>query len=162
MNCLLGLGLCRRLPTVLCVLGSIAGLTAGASGCSTEPPAIAGTWNLTYTLATGSYTCSVDGSLDVEEDGASLTGTLVQEEATCTEAGGPVEVVLQSYTIVGSLDGDTIEFRTERARDDGECAYAVFAGAASASKMSGSVETRITFCQGTPVPLQGTWQAERA
>jgi hypothetical protein len=135
-------------------------LVAGA--CGTEPnPDVGGTWSLTSTSAGGDLVCTVEALLTITSGGANLTGTLVQEQVACTSAGEPSEAVAQSYGIIGTLEGDDISFSTQEREGHGGCAFTVFEGRAADSTMSGRLETRPVFCQGTFVQMRGTWQAQR-
>jgi hypothetical protein len=139
---------------------ALATLLVGA--CGTEPsPDIAGTWTLTRSLAGGSRACTTSAALTFAGSGASRTGTLTEEQVSCTDAGQPIDIAPQSYTIVGDLDGRDISFTTQIPRDSGICAFEVFEGRATDATMSGVVETRPVFCQGIFVQLQGTWEAHR-
>jgi hypothetical protein len=130
--------------------------------CGTEPnPEVGGTWSLTSSFAGGDFACAVEALLTLTSDGADLTGTLVEEQATCTSAGEPIAVVTESHPIVGELDGDEISFTAQEGEGGGGCAIVVFDGRVDDSTMSGQLETRPVFCQGTFVQMQGTWQAER-
>jgi hypothetical protein len=131
--------------------------------CGTEPkPEVGGTWSLTSSFAGGDFACTVEALLTLTTDRADLMGTLVEDQATCTSAGEPIEVVTQSHAITGELDGGEVSFRTLVGEGSGDCATMVFEGRASGeSTMSGQLETRSIFCQGTFVQMHGTWQAER-
>jgi hypothetical protein len=130
--------------------------------CGTEPnPEVGGTWSLTSSFAGGDVACTVEALLTLTTDAEDLTGTLIEEQATCTSAGESIEVATQSHPIVGELDGDGISFTAQVDEGGGGCAVMVFEGRASASAMSGQLETRSVFCKGTFVRMHGTWQAER-
>jgi hypothetical protein len=132
------------------------------AACGTEPsPNIVGAWALTSSTSGGTFACTVSASLVIEASEASVTGTLMQNQASCTDAGQPIPIVTQTRSIVGELDGRDITFTTQIPRDSGDCAYSVFDGRATAEDMSGVVETRPVFCQGTFVQMRGTWEAQR-
>jgi hypothetical protein len=135
-------------------------LLAGA--CGTEPnPDVGGTWSLTSTSSGGDFACTVEALLTITSGGANLSGTLVEEQAACTSGGEPTEVVAQTYGIIGRLEGDDISFSTQEREGNSGCAFTVFEGRAADSTMSGRLETRPVFCQGTFVQMRGTWQAQR-
>jgi hypothetical protein len=135
---------------------ALATLLGGA--CGTEPsPNIVGTWSLTSSHAGGSFACTIEAALTLVGSGTSVTGSLTEEQVTCTDAGQPIEIVPRS----GELDGREISFTTQIRRDSGDCAFEVFQGRVTDPTMSGVVETRPVFCQGTFVQMQGTWEAQR-
>jgi hypothetical protein len=140
----------------------IPALLVFAGACSTEPnPEVGGTWSLTSSSAGGDLVCRVEALLTITVAGSNLTGTLVQEEVACTRAVEPSPAIAQTYGIIGKLDGDDISFSTQEQEGGGGCAFTVFEGRAADSSISGQLETRPVFCQGTFVQMRGTWQAQR-
>jgi hypothetical protein len=99
--------------------------------------------------------------LVIDATEASVTGTLSENQASCTESGQPITVTLLTRSIAGGLDGRDITFTTQIPEGSGDCAFEAFDGRVSASSMSGVVETRPVFCQGTFVQMRGTWEAQR-
>jgi hypothetical protein len=132
------------------------------AGCGTEPsPNIVGTWALTHTLSGGGVECTVSASLIIDASESSVTGTLSETQASCTQSGQPIAVTLLTRSIAGGLEGRDISFATQIPEGSGDCAFEAFDGRVSASSMSGVVETRPVFCQGTFVRMSGTWEAQR-
>jgi hypothetical protein len=145
--------LSRMYPVVILML---------AAACGTEnSPDVGGIWSMSYDHAGGSFACTVQAHLTLEPDGTSLTGNLTEDQATCTNAGQPVQVQLQSFTVSGDLDGNQISFTAQPPPEGGDCAFEAFEGQVAEGGMSGSVETRPLTCQGTFIQLQGTWEAQR-
>jgi hypothetical protein len=141
---------------------SFFGATLLVAACGTEPsPNIVGAWALTHTLSGGGVECTVSASLIIDASESSIVGTLSENQASCTQSGQPIEVTLLTRSIAGGLDGRDISFTTQIPEDSGDCAFEAFDGRVSASSMSGVVETRPVFCQGTFVQMSGTWEAER-
>ena len=142
--------------------GFLAALTVLTGACGTEPrPDVTGTWTLTSSRAGGSFACTIVATLTLEESEGSLTGTLAEEQVSCSDNGQPVAVEPTSHTIAGELSGRRISFTTQVPAGSGACAFEAFEGSATDAAMSGSLETRPVFCQGTFVQMQGIWEAAR-
>jgi hypothetical protein len=133
-----------------------------AIGCGTEPTAdIVGTWSLTSSTSGGGIACTAVAILTVEQSGASITGSLAEQQVSCTEAGQTLPVQARTRAIVGEVSGRDISFTTQVPEGGGDCAFDAFDGRVTGGAMSGAVENRAVFCQGTFVQMRGTWQGQR-
>lgn len=132
-----------------------------AAACGNEPsPDVTGAWTLITSFAGGNLQCTSQGTLTLENTGAGLSGTFVEEAASCTESGTPISLVLSSYTLSGSVEGSSIDFTLQPQDGQQGCAEFRFQGQTAESHLSGAISTQPVFCQGTYTEMSGSWTAE--
>jgi hypothetical protein len=142
---------------------TLVAVAALLAGCGTEPsPDMAGAWSVTANYAGGGLTCMVLGTLTLGSSGPSLSGSLAESEANCTENGAPLTLTPDTANIIGTADGQRLSFTPQPAEGESPCALFNFEGQIAGDRMSGTVRTTPVFCQGTYVQMNGTWQAQRS
>ena len=133
-----------------------------ACGGELGPVELGGRWAVTADYGGGTIQCSVAGALEFPADPASGPGSYQEERVDCTDAGVPLDIQPQTYTVVHSLENRSITFVPYPEPDPGAaCAVLRFAGSVGADRMGGTVETMPVFCQGTYLEMRGTWRASR-
>ena len=137
--------------------------TTSLVACGTEPtPEITGSWSLTASYAGGTLSCTLQATLHLDGNGASIPGSLIENAASCTDAGRPIDLVPQSHTLVATLNGRSISLLPQPPPEARGCALFRYEGTLSSETMSGTVATEPDFCQGTYVQMNGSWHAERS
>ena len=121
-----------------------------------------GAWSLTATYAGGSLSCTVQGQLILDGSGSSLSGSLAEEQAGCTDNGTPIALTPDTLNVIATIAGRTLSFTPQAPEGEAPCAVLNFEGAVSGDQISGTVRTTPVLCQGTYVAMSGTWQAQRS
>ena len=99
-----------RIGFCLCVgLSLVAGVwLAGCDNSNPKPADVAGTWNITQTVATEAGTFSVNGTLVLQQDGNNVTGTF---SVTGLPVSGVVDgrhLSLQTAAFVNTESGTVV------------------------------------------------------
>lgn len=142
----------KRAAAVL-VLGPVAAC-GGGDPLAPTPPDIGGAWTFTERWRNEGLriACVNAGTIDIEQAGTVLRGSLSQE-GTCTDGSGATfDTSAEGDLRVGRVSGETASFSAAN------CDYAGTISGTPPDALAGSVACSLS-AGGTTVVYRGTWEA---
>lgn len=138
---------------------------AGTAACGSDStgtsgaPDVSGSWSISATLTNAQIpaNCSIAGTVNLVQNGNSLTATNTAGSETCTVSGAMSTSSIVGGTATGTLSGSNITITTTGAAP---CTFTGTVTGSPPNKASGTVNCPVQFT-GTTVALTGNWQITR-